>query len=164
LVDDGVRTLVIAWLLGFFTTLFLYLLSPLPPRRAAAREKKIGSQSMPKNETEMVVINKFYELLIWTSNHIVKFPRMHKFTLGDRLQTRLYHILDLLLRAKYSRERWALLQDVNLELESLRYQYRIAKDLNCLPLNSYGFAARAVNEVGKLIGGWIKRSSDAPRQ
>jgi hypothetical protein len=71
---------------------------------------------------------------------------------------RLYQVLELLIRAKFSRERVALLQDGNLELELLRFQFRIAKDLKCLSLESYGYAARELNEIGKLVGGWIKAS------
>jgi len=37
-------------------------------------------------------------------------------------------------------------------LETLRFQMRLAKDLRCLKVQSYGFAARAVDEIGKLVG------------
>ncbi len=114
---------------------------------------------MPRADTELLVITKTYELAVWTSNHVAKFPRSHKFTLGDRLLLRLYGVLELLIRAKFSRERTVILHDVNLELELLRFQFRLAKDLKCLSLDSYGFAARGVNEIGKLVGGWIKASA-----
>ena len=107
---------------------------------------------------EMDVISKFYDLVIWSCHHLTKFPRVHRFTLGDRLELRLYDVLEKLLRAKYSRDRLPILQDVNMELELLRFQLRIAKDLKCLSIESYGYACRAVNEVGKLLGGWMKRS------
>lgn len=111
---------------------------------------------MRKTDTEMQLINKFYDLVIWTSNHVAKFPRPHKFTLGDRMQSRLYEVLETLIAAKYRRERLPLLQDANLQLEMLRFQFRIAKDLRCLSVESYGYAARTMNEIGRLLGGWIK--------
>jgi hypothetical protein len=33
---------------------------------------------------------------------------------------------------------------------------RLAKDLQCLKHNSYEFASKAIDEVGKLIGGWLR--------
>ena len=84
---------------------------------------------MPKAPAEMVVITKVYDLVIWSCHHIAKFPRSHRFTLGDRLEIRLYDVLEKLLRAKYSRDRLPLLRDVNMDLELLRFQFRIAKDL-----------------------------------
>jgi hypothetical protein len=43
-------------------------------------------------------------------------------------------------------------------LEILRFQMRLAKDLQCLKVESYGFAAKAIDEIGKLVGGWLKTS------
>ena len=113
---------------------------------------------MPKAGPEMVVITKVYDLVLWSCNHIARFPRSHRFTLGDRLEVRLLNVLEMLLRAKYTRNRLPILRDANLELELLRFQFRLAKDLRCLSLESYGYAARTVEEVGRVLGGWIKRS------
>jgi hypothetical protein len=41
-------------------------------------------------------------------------------------------------------------------LEILRFPMRLTKDLECLKVNSYGFAAKAIDEVGQLIGGWLR--------
>ena len=51
-----------------------------------------------------------------------------------------------------------LLEKANLMLEILRFQIRLAKDLQCLKVESYGFAAKAIDEIGKLVGGWIRSS------
>jgi hypothetical protein len=74
------------------------------------------------------------------------------------MESRLYDILDGLIQARYTRERVALLRAVNLHLEQLRFQFRLASDLRCLSQDSYGFAARTVNEIGQMVGGWIKGS------
>lgn len=112
---------------------------------------------MPKAETELVIIEKTHELLVWTLNHIDKFPRNHRYGAGLRLEQRITVVLELLLKAKYQRHRFPVLQDINLELEYLRFQFRAVKDIRCLSLDSYGSAARFVNEIGKLLGGWIKQ-------
>jgi hypothetical protein len=116
---------------------------------------------MPKAPTELAVIAQTYDLVIWSCRHIAKFARSHRFTLGDRLENRLYLLLELLLQAKYQRERAPLLRQANMELELLRFQFRLAKDLRCLSLDSYGFAARSVNEIGQMIGGWLKASANS---
>jgi len=108
------------------------------------------------------VIEKAYALLVWSLNHIAKFPRNHRYGIGLRLEQRVHLILELLLAGKYSRERLPLLQQANLELELLRFQFRLVKDVKCLSLESYGSAARFVNEIGKLVGGWIKQSGTKP--
>jgi hypothetical protein len=32
----------------------------------------------------------------------------------------------------------------------------LAKDLQCLQVKSYGFAAIQIDEIGMLVGGWLK--------
>jgi hypothetical protein len=114
-----------------------------------------------KREQELVVITKSYDLILWSCHHTSKFPRNHRFVLGERLERNLYDLLELLIRAKYTRNRQESLHQANLLLEILRFQMRLAKDLQCLKVQSYGFAAKAIDEIGKLVGGWL-RSSGKP--
>jgi hypothetical protein len=105
---------------------------------------------------ELTVITKTYDLLLWSCHHTGRFPRQHRFVLGERIERNLYCLLDQLIEAKYTRQRQPLLEQANRTLEVLRFQMRLAKDLQCLRTNSYGFAALAIDEIGKLVGGWRK--------
>ena len=107
-------------------------------------------------EQELLVITKTYDLLLWSCRHTSRFPRNHRFVLGERIERNLYDLLETLIRARYTRQRQPLLDQANLTLEILRFQMRLAKDLQCLKTNSYGFAARAIDEIGRLVGGWLK--------
>ena len=111
--------------------------------------------------TELQVIEKAYELVVWLSQHLEKFPKTYKFMLGERMGNRLYEVLELLIEAKYSRDRQPLLKRVNLHLEVLRFQSRIAKDTRCWSIENYGSASRKIDDVGKLVGGWLKRSDSS---
>ena len=109
-----------------------------------------------KQQEELLVITKTYDLILWSCNHTGRFPRQHRFVLGERLERTLYDLLETLIQAKYSRDRKPLLDDANLKLEILRFQMRLAKDLQCLQVKSYGFAAKQIDEIGKFVGGWLK--------
>ena len=111
---------------------------------------------------ELTVITKTYDLILWSCHHTGKFPRNHRFVLGERIERNLYDLLEMLIRAKYTRQRQPLLEQANLTLEILRFQMRLAKDLQCLKVDSYAFAAKAIDEVGKLVGGWVKSSGGSP--
>ena len=117
---------------------------------------------MKRNENELVVITKMYDLILWSCNHTSRFPKNHRFVLGERIERNLYDLLETLIRAKYSKQAVPLLVDANLNLEILRFQFRLAKDLNCLQAKSYGFATKAVDEIGRLIGGWLRRKGEQP--
>jgi len=105
---------------------------------------------------ELVVITKTYDLILWSCSHTSRFPRQHRFVLGEKLERTLYDLLETLIQAKYTRDRKSLLDDANLKLEILRFQVRLAKDLQCLRANSYEFASKQINEIGNLVGGWLK--------
>src|SRR5215831_113366 len=110
---------------------------------------------------ELVVITKTYDLILWSCQHTGKFPRNHRFVLGERIERNLYDLLELLIRAKFTRNRQELLHQANLLLEILRFQVRLAKDLQCLKVDSYGFGSKAIDEIGKLVGGWLKGGGKA---
>jgi hypothetical protein len=107
---------------------------------------------------ELIVITKTYDLILWSCHHTSRFPRNHRFVLGERIECNLYDLLETLIKARYTRPRQALLEQANLTLEVLRFQMRLAKDLPCLKVNSYGFVAKAIDEIGRLVGGWQKSS------
>src|ERR1700684_1157358 len=90
-----------------------------------------------KRHEELVVITKTYDLILWSCNHVGKFPRNHRFVLGERIERNLYDVLEILIRAKYNKQRHELLEQANLLLEILRFQMRLAKNLQCLKVDSY---------------------------
>jgi hypothetical protein len=49
------------------------------------------------------------------------------------------------------------LTQANRRLEKLRILLRLCHDLHYLPHTSYEHAMRAINEVGKMLGGWRKQ-------
>jgi hypothetical protein len=103
---------------------------------------------------ELAVITRTYDLVAWSCPHLSKFPRSYRFILGERIERRLYDLLELLIQARYTRKRQELLRQANLNLEVLRYQLRLAHALRCLRTNSYGHATRELNAIGRMVGGW----------
>lgn len=97
-----------------------------------------------------------YDLLLWVVPVLAKFPRDQRFLLGDRIETGLLDILENLIEARYSREKVGLLKAANLNLEKQRFLFRLSKDLKYLSLKRYKFVSEKLDEIGRLVGGWIK--------
>ena len=83
-------------------------------------------------QREIPAILKLYDLMVWTLNHTARFPRHHRYSLGNRLEATLLDLLDVLIEARYQRENTASLDRANILLERLRFQMRLAKDLTAL--------------------------------
>ena len=50
-----------------------------------------GAENLP------TAVTKAYDLLLWLINHVGKFPRSHRFVLGDRIESRMLTVLQLLI-------------------------------------------------------------------
>jgi len=101
-------------------------------------------------------VPKLYDVIAWLLVRVEKFPRSQKFTLGDRIVNIALDILDTLIEATYTRKRLPLLQKANVQLEKLRFLIRLCHDFKLLSAKQYAYISHEINEVGKLVGGWIK--------
>jgi len=113
--------------------------------------------------SELLVIDRTYELLKWFLGRLEKFPRSHRYGLGQRIEARLFLIFESLIQAKYSaaQTRSDILARINLDLETLRMLTRLAHDMKILPHKSYEYAGREVNEIGRMVGGWHKHRNNS---
>lgn len=103
---------------------------------------------------------KVYNLLVWLLPRTLKFPREHRFTLASRVQSCAFALQRALLEAAKANstvDQTNALRQADIELAELRLHLRLAADLQLLELRSYEHAARLMEEVGRLLGGWQKK-------
>lgn len=104
-----------------------------------------------------VALEKAYQFTLWLIPTVEKFPRNQKFLLGDRIETAALDVVEGIVDATYTRNRASILRKVNLRLEKLRLLFRLSVDLKLVDARRYEHAARNLDELGRLIGGWMKR-------
>jgi hypothetical protein len=103
------------------------------------------------------IIARHYEFLKWLMQCVAKFPRNQRYIFGKRLEEKCLDILELLLKAYYSRDKIELLKQVNTELEICRYFIRLSMDLKLLTIKQYEFCINSLFEIGKQTGWWLKQ-------
>jgi hypothetical protein len=113
-------------------------------------------QPRGKGPEELTAITKAYDLVREITQRVAKFPRDHKFILGDRMLSNGYDVLDLLIEAKYTQAKRGMLERANLRLEQMRFQLRLAHDMKLMSTRQYEVGSRLVDEVGRLVGGWAR--------
>ena len=106
---------------------------------------------------ELSVIQKTYDCIKWYVPIIERLPKIHKFTLGDRIINQLYDLLEGLIQAKYAKNKLTQLESLNTKLDILRYQTRMMLDFNKMSVERYEYAIKLINEIGTELGGWIKK-------
>jgi hypothetical protein len=101
-------------------------------------------------------------LLTWllpVTNH---FPRAHRFTFTQRLLDAAFELRERLEEANLRRgsarlERLALADEA---LSRLRVYVRLAVRWNWFTSGQYQHAAKMMEEIGRLLGGWRKVSTN----
>ena len=66
-----------------------------------------------------------HDLLAWIIPVLDQFPRLRRFTLGERIETGLLAVLEDLVAAAYSRDKRALLISANRRLQVVRHLWRL---------------------------------------
>ncbi|MEA3411591.1 MAG: diversity-generating retroelement protein Avd [Pseudomonadota bacterium] len=97
-----------------------------------------------------------HQLLLWMIPQLDRFPRARRFTVGDRLETSLLEVLELLVEASYSRDKRAALRRANLRLETARHLWRLAHELQDLSTRRYAHGAALFDDLGRQVGGWLR--------
>ncbi|MCZ2207671.1 diversity-generating retroelement protein Avd [Cylindrospermopsis raciborskii] len=97
---------------------------------------------------ELSVIQKTYDCIKWCVPIIERLPKIHKFTLGDRIINQLYNLLKGLIQAKYAKNKLSQLESLNSKLDILRYQTRMMLDFNKMSVERYEYAIKLIAEIG----------------
>lgn len=109
---------------------------------------------------ELPIIQKTYDLIKWYIPILNRLPRNHRFSLGERLINNLYNLLEQLIRARFSKtDRLSRLQEINTQLDIIRYQTRLLYDFELMGASRYEYANQKINEIGQDLGAWIKSLS-----
>ena len=104
----------------------------------------------------LAIFEKTYELILWLYPTVNKFPKSQRFVLGQQIENTILEILKGIIEANQERDKLAYLKKISVELDKLRILVRLSKDLRFISIRQYSFAAEKINEIGKMLGGWIK--------
>jgi hypothetical protein len=105
------------------------------------------------------IYSRTYDLLLWLLPQATRFPRAHRFGLGERVVRLALDFQETLIAAglQSGDGRLALLQQADTQLAQLRHFIRLCKDLKILSLGQYEHVAGMLVEIGRLLGGWQKK-------
>jgi hypothetical protein len=110
------------------------------------------------------IFAKTYDFLVWLIPQTLKFPKSQRFVLAQRLHDAALDFHALLIRARRVRPNREVLVAADVELETVRLHLRLAHELKLLSAGQYEHASRAIVEIGRLLGGWMKRDHDGGEQ
>lgn len=108
-----------------------------------------------------VVFVRWEQFSCWLLARTAKFPRRVAYTFRSRIDNLALDVFEKLIEARYTKERVALLKQVNLALEKLRLLLRLCNEQAVLDPKAFRFACGELMEVGRMVGGWMRTSAES---
>ncbi len=96
--------------------------------------------------------------MLWMMGHTRKFPREERFRLAARIEQVLFLFHESLLYAAKTDETARYLRKADAEFDMLRAYVRFALELGYTDADQYQYIAEQTSEIGRLLGGWLKKA------
>lgn len=107
---------------------------------------------------DVPIFKKSYDLYKEFYLCLKNFPKVDRYSLGQKCEVLIMEILDCLLLAsglpKTSKAPY--LDTASAKLNLLRVHLRLAKDIRALDNQKYIVLQEMVDEIGRMLGGWRK--------
>lgn len=113
-------------------------------------------------ELDIPIFKRAYELTKKLYELRAAVSKQDRIALWPRCETLMLEVLEGILLASQMRKTQKLepLERVSLKLNVLRVFLRLAKDVKAIDLKKYAQIEEMVDEVGRMLGGWIKSTRD----
>ena len=105
----------------------------------------------------MLIVKKAYDFSKWLLNHTGKFPKSYRFSIAVRIVNAVLEFTELVAIANMRSNKRPVLQQADEVLTRLRLLLRMSFDMKFINLQSYEFGSLQIAELGKMLGGWMKK-------
>jgi len=113
------------------------------------------------DDFDIPIFKKSYELYKVIYSYRITIPKQDRYTLWQRCENLSLDIIEGILFASQisKQEKLSVLKKISLKLNFLRVFLRLSKETKALNLKKYIVTEEMIDEVGKMLGGWLKSIS-----
>jgi four helix bundle protein len=109
------------------------------------------------NPTDDLIIRQKCEAMIaYAYVALRQFPKYEKHVLAAEIRLTMWSLLRLIVVCNKRYHKKTTMQELDAELDVLRCMVRTAKTLGYLDFKKYEHWSKLNDEIGRMIGGWIK--------
>lgn len=106
------------------------------------------------------ILQKTHDMILYGNSCLKQFPKYEKQALTSEIRVSMYTLLRLIIRANKKYYKKTTLEEMDIELDALRFLIRLSADphpqMRYLSLRKYEHWSKMLNEIGKMLGGWMK--------
>ena len=118
--------------------------------------RKSHTHTLPDFGLDIPIFTKLYDFYKNLTQAITTFPKTKRYTLGQKLDNLTLEIFELLFSIPTTSNRITVLQQISIKLDLLKVLLGLAKDSQALTNKSYLELQEMLQEIGKMLGGWIR--------
>ncbi len=109
-------------------------------------------------KNEISIVHKIIESYKLFNEYLKSFPRSEKYTLGEKIKNLVIELLIIALKSAYlsKDKKLPLLNKIDNRIFILKTLIRLAKETKSLDIKKYICLEERLQEIGKMLGGWIK--------
>lgn len=110
---------------------------------------------------DIPIFHKIYDLYKLIYGYHNQIPKSARYTLWQNCETTTLALLETLIETSHRRgeERTQLIYHISNKLDLLKVLIRLAKDTRVIDNKQYLEIQTIIQEIGKMVGGWIKSVS-----
>ena len=107
---------------------------------------------------DLIIYQKTYDLIKYAFPVLSNFPKAQRFVLAQQIENTFLKMIELIITANKLNSKKRMLFLLDIELEKAKVLVRLAVDLRYISIARYGIFCEKLSEIGRLLGGWIKKS------
>ncbi len=114
---------------------------------------------------QIPIFKKIYELTKLIHHYRFSIPKADRHSLWQKIEQLCLDLLELTLYASQEQKtaKLPLLRSASIKLSTVRFLIRMAKDLRIIDTKKYLALQSIIDEIGRMLGGWLRSlKSDPP--
>lgn len=105
----------------------------------------------------LIILTKIEELEKYTRVALRQFPKTEKFILSAEIRKQIFCIKRNTIRAAKKYHKKTTLQDLDIDIETLRSYIRVSYRLRYIDEHKLGVWMDIVDEIGRMAGAWLMK-------
>ena len=121
-------------------------------------KNNFSSKTPPHHQFGLSIIQKLVAIYKLWNEFLPNFPRNSRQTLGQKIDGLFLEVIENIIKAGYSdkAEKEIFLKRASVKLDLLKFFLQVAWEIKSVDNKKYISLSEKLNEVGKMLGGWIR--------
>ena len=121
--------------------------------------RRVKEKDSDKTVEDLIIYKQFIELIYYTENILMKYPKCERFALASTIKNTTYEGMRYVLNTfkEYSKEqKISNLNHLDTTLKMIKVMIRVSYKKKYINAKNYAAWGKKLANLGNLLGGWMK--------